>query len=73
MVFVDAHAFEAEFVRQLQFVEIAVVQRMAELGIVEGVGTRDSGAVMLLGKILGEMSPGHEVKAVKSHVQLLGM
>ena len=35
MVFVDAHAVESELIRKLQLVQVTVVERMAQLGIVE--------------------------------------
>ena len=68
MVFVDAHAFKAAFIGLFELIELAIVQGMAEFGIVEGIGTRDPGTVMVLGKIVGEMGPGHEVKTIKLHV-----
>ena len=39
MVFVDANPVETELIRQLQFIQVTVVERMAQLGIIERVAT----------------------------------
>ena len=67
MVLVDADAVESQLVGELQFVEITVVQRMAKLGIVQGIRTGHPGAVVRLRKILRQMRPGHQVKAENLH------
>jgi len=67
MMLVDAYAFEAELIGQLQFIEIAIVERMAELRIVKRIGGRHPGAVMRLREILRQVCPGHQMKAVDLH------
>ena len=48
MVLVDADAVEAELVGEHQLVEIAVVERMAVLGIVKRVRAGHPGALVRL-------------------------
>ena len=67
VVLVDADALEAELVGQFELVQIAVIERMAELRIVERVGAGHPGTVVALSKVLGQVSPRHQVKAEKAH------
>ena len=67
MMFVDANAVEAELIRQLQLIQITVVERMAQLGIIERVGTNHPGALVRLRKILRQIGPGHQMKAINLH------
>src|SRR4029077_1475168 len=64
MMLVDANAVEAQLIRELQFVQITVVERMAQLGVIKRVGTSYPGALMRLRKIFRQISPGHQMKAI---------
>src|SRR6266705_3168704 len=68
VVLIDANALEAELIGEFEFIQVAVVERMAELRIVEGVRTRHPGTVIALGKILREVGPGHQMKAEEAHI-----
>ena len=46
MVFVDADPVEAKLIGQLQLIQITVVERMTQLGIIERIRTNHPGAVM---------------------------
>ena len=59
MMLVDANTVEAELISQLQLVQIAIVERMAQLGIIKRVGTSHPGALVRLRKILRQIGPGH--------------
>jgi hypothetical protein len=67
MMFVYANTVEAELIGQLQLVQIAVVKRMAEFWVIKRVGTSYPSAFVRLKKVLGKISPGHQMKAVYFH------
>ena len=71
MVLVDADTVEAQLVRQLQFVEITVVKRMAQLGVIKRVGANHPGALVRLRKILRQVRPGHQMETVNLHMILI--
>ena len=59
MVFVDAHPVETELIRQLQLIQVTVVERMAQLGIIECIWALHPGRTVGLRKIVRKISPGH--------------
>ena len=59
MVFVHANAVEAKLIRQLQLIQVTVVERMAQLGIIQRVGTNHPGALVRLRKIFRQIGPWH--------------
>src|SRR4029453_9426235 len=67
MVFVDADPVETELISQLQLIQITVVKRMAQLGIIELVGTNHPRALVRLRKILRQIGPWHQMKAINLH------
>jgi len=67
MMFVDADAVESQLIGKLQFVQITVVQRVAELWIVQGIRTSHPGGFVRLGKILRQIRPRHQMKAIDLH------
>jgi len=46
MMFVDANSVETELIRQLQLVQVTVVERMTQLGIIECIWALHPGALM---------------------------
>ena len=63
MVLVDADAVEAELIGEFELVEIAVVELMAALGIVEAFSDRSPRRCHGSAEVLRQVRPGHQVKA----------
>jgi hypothetical protein len=67
VVLVQAHAVETKRVRKLELVEVAVVELVALLGIVEVVLADDSGRVMCGREIVRQVRPGHQMERKHAH------
>ncbi len=67
VVLVDADAVEADLVGVFDLVQIAVVELVADLGIVIAIGQRHPGRVVLLIVIEIERRVGHEMKEIELH------
>ena len=67
VVLIDTNAVEAELVGQHQLVEIAVVELMPMLGVVERIGEPGPSRFVLRAEIGREAVPGHEVEGEAVH------
>ncbi len=67
MVFVQAHAVEAQPVGQFHLVEIIVIKLGAELRIIMGIGQRDPGRSVALDGIEIDVPVRHKMEVEKLH------
>ena len=73
MVLVDTHALEPQLFGILKLVQILIVDGMPLFGIVVFIRERHPGRFMfgLIGKVVGQVGPRHEMEIVKLHRPLL--
>src|SRR5713101_2986451 len=64
---VEADAIEAELVGQLELVQVAVVDLVATLGVVQIVLAHDPGRIVGRAEVCRQIRPRHEVERVKLH------
>ena len=71
MVLVEAHAVEAELVRQFHLVEIVVIELGALLRIVVAVGVRDPRGAVLADRVEIGVAIRHQMEIEDLHVAIL--
>ena len=73
VVLVDAHTLEPQLFGIFELVQISIIDRMPLFGIVVFIRERHPGRFMfgLVGKVLGQVGPRHEMEIVKLHRPLL--
>ena len=67
MMLVDADAVESQLFRVFEFVEVAIVDVMAFLRVVEAVWAPYPRGLIVLLEILGQMRPRHQMKKEEFH------
>ena len=67
VMLVDAHAVESELVGQLQLIQVAVVDLVAALSVVQVVLAHDPGRVVVGCEIGRQVRPRHQVKREEAH------